>query len=134
MKTRHVVISGGASGLGLGMALRYLKRGDCVTVLDLKLGDPSRKQLEIASAVGSAQWCFYETDVTRVQTLEDNIKQARKLFGDINLAINSAGIPLCKTIADLEPRASRPKAMAPGNFIAMSLTPGIIALTKHIEL
>lgn len=103
MKTRHVVISGGASGLGLGMALRYLKRGDCVTVLDLKLGDPSRKQLEIASAVGSAQWCFYETDVTRVQTLEDNIKQARKLFGDINLAINSAGIPLCKTIADMKP-------------------------------
>ena len=102
-KTRHVVISGGASGLGLGMALRYLKRGDCVSVLDLCLSEEARKQLEIAAAVGSAQWCFQEADVTDDQIMSDAMRKAQKQFGNVSLAINSAGIPLCKTIADMRP-------------------------------
>lgn len=103
MNTRHVVISGGASGLGLGMVLRYLKRGDRVTVLDLRLGDVARKQLEIAAAVGASEWEFHEADVTDQQALVNAIQAAQKYFGKVSLAINSAGIPLCKTIADMQP-------------------------------
>ena len=33
MESRHVIITGAGSGLGLGIALTYLQRGDFVSIL-----------------------------------------------------------------------------------------------------
>src|SRR5699024_336281 len=47
--TSHVIITGGGSGLGLGIALRYLKRGCRVSILDLVVPETSHSQLDSAT-------------------------------------------------------------------------------------
>ncbi len=103
MNMEHVIISGGASGLGLGIALRYLKRGAQVSVLDLRINEATRHELNSASNTTNNQWQFYDVDVTDYEGLLNTVRQAERQYGQISLAINSAGIPLCKTINDMEP-------------------------------
>lgn len=65
MKTyNHVMITGGGSGLGLGMALRYLKRGIRVSVLDLVVPESSHEQLDAAASAGQTEWQFQTADIT----------------------------------------------------------------------
>lgn len=100
---KHVVISGGGSGLGLGLASRYLKRGINVSVLDLAINDERKQLLEKLAIAHHASWRFFETDVTNANILKNNIEQAISKFGEIDLAVNSAGVVINKSLADTRP-------------------------------
>lgn len=101
-KLHHVVISGGGSGLGLGMAQRYLTRGARVTVLDLNLNQERQQLLANAALKGNSTWQFLKVDVTNSEQVQTVVAKAIELNGAIDLAINSAGIILNKTIADMK--------------------------------
>jgi len=103
MNRNHVVISGGGSGLGLGIAVRYLRRGARVSVLDLRMQESVREKLNKAQAEGNGSWQFYEADVTNEEQLAATMQHVKQQHGEVSLAVNSAGIPLCKTIADMKP-------------------------------
>lgn len=99
---RHIIITGAGSGLGFGMAKRYLERGDAVSVLDLKINDANRKELDISAILGKSYWHFFEMDITQDDAVNLAIALAVDKFGAPNLAINSAGVVLNKTIADMQ--------------------------------
>tara|TARA_R110002167_G_scaffold144895_1_gene335668 strand:- start:318 stop:1124 length:807 start_codon:yes stop_codon:yes gene_type:complete len=104
MKTiKHVVISGGGSGLGLGLASRYLKRGIKVSVLDLAINDERTKTLDKLAKAHHSQWQFFKTDVTNADLLKGNIEKAISEFGFIDLAINSAGVIINKSFEETSP-------------------------------
>lgn len=48
-KQMHVIITGGGRGLGLGMALRYLKRGCNLSILNRVMTAESTEQLDAAA-------------------------------------------------------------------------------------
>lgn len=98
---KHVVITGGGSGLGLGLAVRYLVRGASVSILDLNLNDNGRDTLEAAVKLGHGRWQFLPADVTCDDDVADAVNKAVALFGTPQLAINSAGIVLNKTVSDM---------------------------------
>lgn len=100
---RHVLISGGASGLGLGFAKRYLQQGFCVSILDLAISNESKMALQHLALLNNTQWQFHKADVTHVSELVDAIKSSVTTYGSPDLAINSAGIVLNKTVADMHP-------------------------------
>jgi NAD(P)-dependent dehydrogenase (short-subunit alcohol dehydrogenase family) len=100
---KHVIISGGGSGLGLGLASRYLKRGIRVSVLDLSISGDRKKALDKSAKTYQSKWQFLKTDVTNANLLKDNVKQAISEFGPIDLAINSAGVVINKSFEDTSP-------------------------------
>lgn len=104
MKTiNHVIVSGGGSGLGLGLACRYLKRGINVSIFDLAIKGEQKKTLDKLASKHNAKWQFFETDVTHAGLVKDNVAQAISEFGLIDLAINSAGIVINKSFEETGP-------------------------------
>ncbi|MGO1749295.1 MAG: SDR family NAD(P)-dependent oxidoreductase [Marinobacter sp.] len=108
MKTyNHVMITGGGSGLGLGMALRYLKRGCQVSVLDLTMSHESHGLLDVTASVGQTAWQFLSADITDFEQTQTSVLAAVDAFGSPDLAINSAGVVVNKAFADMEPSEFR---------------------------
>jgi len=104
---KHALITGGGSGLGLGLAVRLLKRGSNVSVLDLSANDENRLTLDAAARVGNSRWALIETDITHEDRMRAAVAHAVEQFGPPDLAINSAGIALCKSFADMTSESFR---------------------------
>lgn len=99
----HVIITGGGSGLGLGLAQRYLKRGITVSILDLMVNEGNQAKLNKAAAEGKTRWTFLEMDITDDAAVAQAVADAVSQFGAPDLAVNSAGIVINKTVADMTP-------------------------------
>lgn len=97
---KHAIISGGGSGLGNGLATRLLKRGSNVSVLDLGISEAYREVLDAAAQAGGSQWRLFEIDITDANKVSHAVAEAINSFGDIQLAINSAGIAVNKLAAN----------------------------------
>lgn len=104
---RHVVVTGGSSGIGLEAARLYLQRGLKVTIIArnpgrldaacLELAPPSSAQLQAISCDLSAS----EPDVFKA------IDQAVSAFGPVDILINCAGISIAGEFSALAPAAFR---------------------------
>lgn len=93
---RHALISGGGSGLGLGLAIRLLRRGTLVSILDLGIADERKAALDAAAAHGHSRWSLAKTDIRDEQKVRQAVEFAVEAFGAPDLAINSAGVGLCR--------------------------------------
>jgi NAD(P)-dependent dehydrogenase (short-subunit alcohol dehydrogenase family) len=108
MKLEQVraVITGGASGLGNATAARLVAGGAQVTLLDVnhEAGEAAAK------ALGSAAR-FQAADVTSESAVNDAIAAARSAMGEINLAVNCAGVAWAR-------RLVIPAGRMPGYFFS----------------
>ncbi|MCG8393881.1 MAG: SDR family NAD(P)-dependent oxidoreductase [Pseudomonadales bacterium] len=103
----HIMITGGGSGLGLGMARRYLERGISVSVLDLMVNNDNQNLLDQAASAGGSHWAFFEMDITDEVAVSRAVAAAVAKFGAPEKAINSAGVAINKTLADMQPAEFR---------------------------
>lgn len=103
----HTIISGGASGLGHGIAERLLKRGTKVSVLDLTVQQERAAALDAAAQRNGTCWQFFRTDVTDEGTVTKAVANAVTAYGPPDLAMNSAGIGLSQAFADMPSAAYR---------------------------
>lgn len=100
MQWQHSIITGGGSGLGLGLAVRLLRRGTKVSILNRSLAEDSRRALDEAAQQGGGRWQFQSMDVADEDSVRDAVKTAVQAFGPVALAINSAGVAINKTFAN----------------------------------
>ncbi len=101
--SRHCIISGGGSGLGLGLACRLLRRGDTLSILDLAITEERRQQLDAAAQAGGGRWHFYIADLTDAPGVVAAVAEAVSAGGAPQLAINSAGIAINRKLSDTRP-------------------------------
>ena len=96
MKIRGLVnlITGGCSGFGLATARRLVNHGSKVVILDIneKAGAESVKEL------GSENCHFIPCDVTDEEQVKRSFEGANKVFGDVRMYLNSAGILRFETL------------------------------------
>ena len=92
----HVIITGGGSGLGHGLATRYLKLGAVVSVIDLQFSEKQKAMLEVTAKQCTTQCCFYTANVTDAESVRAAVLEAVAVSGSPDLAINSAGILINK--------------------------------------
>lgn len=100
---QHSVVSGGGSGLGHGLAIRLLARGANVSILDLAVNDQNHQSLNAAATRGNSQWHFSQVDITNADIVNGAVTDAVERFGDIQLAINSAGVAVNKLMTETSP-------------------------------
>jgi NAD(P)-dependent dehydrogenase (short-subunit alcohol dehydrogenase family) len=82
-------ITGGASGIGLGIAQAFLEAGARVVVADIRQDHLDRAAEEIGTTSNAL---FLKLDVTDRQAFEEAANAAEARFGAISILCNNAGV------------------------------------------
>ncbi len=88
---KHVVVTGGAKGIGKACVDLVVREGGKVSILDID----KNIQEKYGPAVG-----FYETDVSKIMQVQHAIEKAITAFGEIDVLINNAGIVKYATVTE----------------------------------
>jgi 3-dehydrosphinganine reductase len=104
LRGRHVLITGGSSGIGKSLAFESVKRGASVTLVarnEEKL-KAAKEEVEAVTVVKNKQKVQYVSvdiggDYTHVA---DAVKKATDAFGPVDVLINCAGITHCGTLEE----------------------------------
>ena len=102
LEGKRVLITGGAQGIGLEMALKFADRGAEVVVADVNEGKLGEAKAKIETS-GAAAWAF-PVDVTNPATIASLKAQIAAEAGPIDVLVNNAGVvfggPLTETPLD----------------------------------
>ena len=89
------VVTGGGSGIGRAIALKFAAHGAAVRVLDVSLGDAEATCQQITSAGGKA--AAYDCDVTDQKQVKDRFQKLAEQ-GPLSILVNNAGISHIGTV------------------------------------
>lgn len=88
--TTRIFITGGASGLGREIALRWAREGARVCIGDLNTQRGASVEAEIRSL--GAEGVFFQCDVTRMEDLRAVADDLRAMWGGVDIVVNNAGV------------------------------------------
>lgn len=89
-KGKVAVITGGASGIGWGLAERCADEGMKVVIADIEEG--ALKQAEKDLKARGADVLAVRTDVSKLSDIEALAKKAVEKYGEVHLLFNNAGV------------------------------------------
>lgn len=99
LKSKRVLITGGASGIGAATASRFLEEGSVVCVLDRDLAALKRIKKEMPALAGTV-----EADVSNLGQVQQAFTDAIQLMGGVDVLINNAGISIRHKFLDITPQ------------------------------
>lgn len=99
LEGKIAVITGAASGIGLGTAKRMAEAGASIVLLDIDKPGGEKSVEEITNLGGKAK--FYRCDVTSNLDCKKAAENVIQEFGRIDILFNNAGIIIRKNIVDL---------------------------------
>ncbi len=95
---RRVVVTGGASGIGLATARRFIGEGARVVVLDRDAAALERARAELPGLAGAVR-----ADVSQSDEVEAAFGETDGLLGGVDVLIANAGISVRNRFLDIEP-------------------------------
>jgi NAD(P)-dependent dehydrogenase (short-subunit alcohol dehydrogenase family) len=98
---RVAVVTGAASGIGLGVANRLAADGMAVALLDRDGAGVAKAAEELS--LQSSRATAYEVDVADRAALERVFSGVREQFGPVTVLVTSAGIESFDAVADITP-------------------------------
>jgi glucose 1-dehydrogenase len=87
LENKVAIITGGARGIGLAIAKRYVAEGARVTIADV---DAAAGGAEAAALGGQCR--FVRTDVGDTRDAGNVVAETCRAFGDLDILVNNAGI------------------------------------------
>ncbi len=90
VKGKTAFITGGASGMGLGMARAFAAAGMKVMIGDIEAG-PAQAAVDELTAKGYDAACV-KVDVTKLEDMHAAAKQTVERFGKVHVLCNNAGV------------------------------------------
>ncbi len=90
VKGKVAFITGGASGMGLGMARAFAEAGMKVMVADIEAEPAKRAAAELTGKGYEADWV--QVDVTKLDAVQAAAKKTVERFGKVHVLCNNAGI------------------------------------------
>ena len=94
LENKHVVISGGGSGVGAEIAAHFAKAGARVTIL-------GRRESNLQTVASSTGALPIACDVTDAKSVETTLSIAREKHGPIAIAVANAGSAISKPFASM---------------------------------
>lgn len=96
--TQRIFITGGASGLGRAIALRYAREGARVCIGDINPEQGAAVEQEINQAGGEG--LFLACDVRRITDFEKVRDELVTKWGGVDIVVNNAGVASAGSIED----------------------------------
>jgi NAD(P)-dependent dehydrogenase (short-subunit alcohol dehydrogenase family) len=93
------MVSGGASGIGLGTAKLLAEYGAKIVLLDVNQENGEKAAKEIVDEGNFA--VFKKCDVTNSEDCKNTVASVEDEFGRIDILFNNAGVTVRKTVVDL---------------------------------
>jgi 3-hydroxybutyrate dehydrogenase len=97
---KTAIVTGGASGIGRGLAERFSDEGAQVVVVDLDRADPENAAGEIAARSGRRALGI-AADVTDEEAVGAAVDKAVAQFGGVDVLVNNAGIQVIGAVHEL---------------------------------
>src|SRR5580693_1252572 len=99
---RKALVTGGARGLGEGMALALARAGAAVVVGDIRedLGKECADALRASGAAAD----FVPLDVTSEESWERAVPEAISRLGGLDILVNNAGVEITSLLRSWPPR------------------------------
>ncbi|MEP6621403.1 MAG: glucose 1-dehydrogenase [bacterium] len=88
------IVTGAGSGIGQAIAILFAQRGARVAVLDI---NPATETLQRIDALGAAA-IQVTCDVTRQADVEDAFAEVGRVYGPVDILVNSAGVAHVGTV------------------------------------
>jgi NAD(P)-dependent dehydrogenase (short-subunit alcohol dehydrogenase family) len=98
---RHVVITGGASGIGRALAAALVREGATAVIADLD-GEQASTTAKELTATGPGRASGVALDVRDHEAVVDVFSAADRDLGGIDLAVNNAGIAVGGAVHELD--------------------------------
>ncbi|PIC64623.1 oxidoreductase [Sporosarcina sp. P13] len=99
LENKITIITGGAGGIGLGIATAFAKEGAIVAIVDLnqQAGEEAIKKLQAISPNSM----FIQADLSDTQALPSIVDQVIKAYGKLDVLVNNAHASRMKSFEDL---------------------------------
>ncbi|MGE5484821.1 MAG: SDR family NAD(P)-dependent oxidoreductase [Ignavibacteriales bacterium] len=100
LEGKVAAVTGAASGIGLGAAVRLAEAGAAVALLDVNSAGGEEAAARISEAGGRAR--FFHCDVTSSESCRLAALAMKEAFGRIDVLFNNAGVIRRKSVVDLD--------------------------------
>lgn len=90
---KHIIVTGGAKGIGMACVEIFLKAGGTVSIFDID--EPAN-----ISEGYENNYTFYKTDVSLEKQVKQNIDAAIKRVGEVDVLVNNAGIVIYGSVTE----------------------------------
>ena len=94
LATKVAIVTGAASGIGLGIAQLFIREGAKVVFSDI-----NKSGKEAADAAGKKA-LFIECDISNAESVKNLVAKTLEAFGTIDILVNNAGILYLKPISE----------------------------------
>jgi len=89
LKSRVAIITGGAKGIGRGIALKFAEEGCSIVIADISVVEGTKTVKEVSRK--GRDGVFVRCDVTDGRQVQDMVGRAISKFGKIDILVNNAG-------------------------------------------
>ncbi|MGV3487933.1 MAG: SDR family NAD(P)-dependent oxidoreductase [Tuberibacillus sp.] len=96
---RCVVVTGGANGIGKGVAMAFAQNGDQVVIADIDRENAEKTVQEIQTHGGQAEFIF--TDVRHPEHINQLFSHIQERYQRLDVLINNAGVSRFKPMEEL---------------------------------
>lgn len=100
LPNRVAIITGGARGIGKGIALKFADEGCSIVIADVLVNEAGETVEQISQKGREA--IFVQCDVSKSRQVQDLVDQTINRFGKVDILVNNAGIAgAVKSIVDV---------------------------------
>jgi NAD(P)-dependent dehydrogenase (short-subunit alcohol dehydrogenase family) len=90
MSNKVMIVSGGASGLGLAAGMKFAKNGYNIVIIDIDKEKGKKAEQQIRGAGTDAVFCY--CDISNDKQVNEAAKVTQEKFGRADVLINNAGL------------------------------------------